>query len=108
PCRSLSILISSESEIGAMRVSSSWKPSFRRPRIFSDRFIFAGAKTCIAPCNLFCHSERSRGISYCSAKNIERCLDFARHDKYGPAMTKAAERIIVALDVPTKKEALEL
>src|SRR5438034_10153390 len=30
----------------------------------------------------FCHSERSRGISYCfSTGNIERCLDFARHNK---------------------------
>src|ERR1700756_3185720 len=91
-----------------MSLSSSWKPSFRRPRIFSDRLIFAGVKTCMVPFNLFCHSERSRGISYYSAKNIERCLDFAGHDKYGPAMTKAAENIIVALDVPAKKEALEL
>jgi orotidine-5'-phosphate decarboxylase len=32
--------------------------------------------------------------------------DFARHDKYGIGMTE--DRIIVALDVPTKREALDL
>ena len=38
--------------------------------------------------------------------NIERCLDSARHDKYGLGMTE--NKIIVALDVPTKTEALAL
>src|SRR5882762_1303935 len=93
-----------------MSVSSSWKPSSRRPRIFSERLIFAGARTCIVPCNLFCHSERSRGISYRSTENIDPAAagDFARHDKVVAGMTKAADKIIVALDVPTKKEALKL
>ncbi|PYK07993.1 MAG: hypothetical protein DME65_15120, partial [Verrucomicrobia bacterium] len=91
-----------------MSVSISWKPSFRRPRTFNERLIFAGARTCIPPSNLFCHSERSRGISYCSAGLFERCLDFARHDNYRLGMTKAADKIIVALDVPTKEEALKL
>src|SRR2546430_15431894 len=56
-----------------MSVSSSWKPSFRPPRIFSERLIFAGARACIVPCNLFCHSERSRGISYRSTEKLSRC-----------------------------------
>ena len=34
--------------------------------------------------------------------------DFARHDKVVAGMTKAADKFIVALDVPTKKEALKL
>jgi orotidine-5'-phosphate decarboxylase len=38
--------------------------------------------------------------------DTERRLDFARGDKHKVGMTK--ERIIVALDVPTKREALEL
>jgi orotidine-5'-phosphate decarboxylase len=41
-------------------------------------------------------------------ENIEKCLGFARHDKYELGMTKAADKIIVALDVPTQREALEL
>src|SRR5579884_870909 len=43
--------ISSQREIGAASVSISWNPSARRRRIFSERLIFAGAKTCTA-CNL--------------------------------------------------------
>ena len=41
-------------------------------------------------------------------RKIERCLDFARHDKVVAGMTKAADKIIVALDVPTKRQALDL
>ena len=36
------------------------------------------------------------------------CLDFARHDKSLPGMTTVADKIIVALDVATKKNALGL
>src|SRR5947199_1994610 len=84
-----------------MSVSSSCKPLTWRPRIFSERLIFAGAKTCIVPCNLFCHSERSRGISYGLAKIS---MPLRRETSLG--MTK--DKIIVALDVPTKRETLEL
>jgi orotidine-5'-phosphate decarboxylase len=42
-----------------------------------------------------------------SAGNIERCLDSARHDKLH-GMTETADKIIVALDVATKRQALKL
>jgi len=66
PGGSFSILSSSYNEIGAMIVSSSWKPSSRRPRIFSDRLIFAGAKTCISSC------ERSRAVPAFQPKVMSR------------------------------------
>jgi orotidine-5'-phosphate decarboxylase len=42
-----------------------------------------------------------------SAGNIERCLDSARYDKLH-GMTEIADKIIVALDVATKRQALKL
>ena len=41
-------------------------------------------------------------------QNIQRSLDSTRHDKLLHAMTKTADKIIVALDVATKEKALEL
>src|SRR5262245_6296844 len=55
--------------------------------------------TCIT-CNLLCHSEQSRGISWSSSK--------CRDDSISPTMTKAADKIIVALDVPTGEKAVKL
>src|SRR5438552_1849132 len=95
----------SHSVIGAISVSISWKPSLRRPKIFSERLIFAGARTCIIR-NLFCHSERSRGISCCQIMILRDISTL--HDKLVHEMTTNADKIIVALDVPTKRQALNL
>src|SRR5947199_3479172 len=95
----------SHSVIGAINVSISWKPSLRRPKIFSERLIFAGARTCIIR-NLFCHSERSRGISCCQIMILRDISTL--NDKLVHEMTTNEEQIIVALDVPTKRQALNL
>jgi hypothetical protein len=55
----------------------------------SGAFMFVMQSVTILDSNIslvaWCHSERSRGLSYYFRKhvaepNIERCLDFARHD----------------------------
>src|SRR5262245_27645856 len=55
--------------------------------------------------------ETSLTISVVNARakqNSYRFLHSGRNDKIDSKMTNAADKIIVALDVPTKKEALEL
>src|SRR4051794_13138385 len=89
PARSVAaMVIESKSEIGAISVSISWKPSSRRPRIRKERLIFAGARSCI-DWSLFTACAEYRMDAKDEAENPQR-------------------RLIVALDFPTPELALDL
>ena len=80
-----SIVSSSPNEIGAISVSISWKPSSRRRRILKRKLIFAGAKSCIG-----CRQPLRNWMNTQAA------------------VANPRDRIIVALDLPTRGAALDL